>query len=95
MPLPSTPSVRALLLSMLLGCLAPRAVRAENSVSYKYEDYRESGGRISVQTQGTTIEKDLGTEMHLKLEGILDAITGATTADDILNRIFSTFCIGK
>ena len=25
----------------------------------------------------------------------LDSITGATTADDILNRIFSTFCIGK
>ena len=25
----------------------------------------------------------------------LDALTGETTADDILNRIFSTFCIGK
>jgi tRNA modification GTPase len=25
----------------------------------------------------------------------IDAITGATTADDILNRIFSMFCIGK
>jgi tRNA modification GTPase len=25
----------------------------------------------------------------------IDAITGITTADDILNRIFSTFCIGK
>ncbi len=25
----------------------------------------------------------------------LDGVTGATTADDILNRIFSTFCIGK
>ena len=25
----------------------------------------------------------------------LDAITGKTTADDILNKIFSTFCIGK
>jgi tRNA modification GTPase len=25
----------------------------------------------------------------------LDAITGATTSDDILNLIFSTFCIGK
>ena len=25
----------------------------------------------------------------------LDVLTGATTADDILNRIFSTFCIGK
>jgi tRNA modification GTPase len=27
--------------------------------------------------------------------GPLDAITGATTSDDILNLIFSTFCIGK
>ena len=25
----------------------------------------------------------------------LDAITGATTTDDILHLIFSTFCIGK
>ncbi len=25
----------------------------------------------------------------------IDGITGATTADDILNRIFSTFCVGK
>jgi tRNA modification GTPase len=25
----------------------------------------------------------------------IDAVTGATTADDILNHIFSTFCIGK
>jgi tRNA modification GTPase len=25
----------------------------------------------------------------------IDALTGATTADDILNHIFSTFCIGK
>jgi tRNA modification GTPase len=25
----------------------------------------------------------------------LDEITGATTADDILNLIFGTFCIGK
>jgi tRNA modification GTPase len=25
----------------------------------------------------------------------LDEITGATTADDILNLIFSSFCIGK
>jgi len=25
----------------------------------------------------------------------LDALTGATTAEDILGRIFSTFCIGK
>lgn len=33
-------------------------------------------------------------DLYLALTPI-DAVTGATTADDILNRIFSTFCIGK
>lgn len=76
-PLAPPARLRVLALSALLIWLAPRA-RAENSVAYKYSDYKESNGRIAVQTQGAYIEKDLGTEMHLKLEGILDAITGAT-----------------
>jgi tRNA modification GTPase len=33
-------------------------------------------------------------DLHSALRS-LDALTGATTADDILNLIFSTFCIGK
>jgi tRNA modification GTPase len=33
-------------------------------------------------------------DLHTALES-LDTLTGATTPDDILNRIFSTFCIGK
>lgn len=33
-------------------------------------------------------------DLHAALSG-LDSLTGATTADDILARIFSTFCIGK
>jgi len=33
-------------------------------------------------------------DLYSALRGI-DGVTGATTADDILNRIFSTFCIGK
>ena len=33
-------------------------------------------------------------DLYTALQSI-DAVTGATTADDILNRIFSTFCIGK
>lgn len=74
-PLPNT---RAFALATLLVWLAPRAARAENSIAYKYSDYRESGDRIAVKTQGAYIEQDLGTEMHLKLEGVLDAITGAT-----------------
>ncbi|MCX6952869.1 MAG: DUF3570 domain-containing protein [Verrucomicrobia bacterium] len=74
-PLPTT---RAFVLASLLAWLAPRSARAENSIAYKYSDYREADGRIAIKTQGTYIEKDLGTEMHLKLEGLLDAITGAT-----------------
>jgi tRNA modification GTPase len=33
-------------------------------------------------------------DLYAALQSV-DALTGATTADDILNRIFSTFCIGK
>jgi hypothetical protein len=58
--------------------LGPRAARAEDFISYKYADYRESGGRIAVQTQGALVEQDLGTDLHLKLEGVIDAISGAT-----------------
>lgn len=34
------------------------------------------------------------TDLHAALRA-LDSLTGETTSDDILNRIFSTFCIGK
>lgn len=70
--------LRALGLAAVLVWLAPRGARAENSLSYKYEDYREAGGRIAVRTHGVHVEQDLGTEMHLKLDGLHDAITGAT-----------------
>ena len=33
-------------------------------------------------------------DIYAALRG-LDALTGATTADDVLNLIFSSFCIGK
>jgi tRNA modification GTPase len=33
-------------------------------------------------------------DLHNALRA-LDSLTGETTSDDILNRIFSTFCIGK
>ncbi|HYO80421.1 MAG TPA: tRNA uridine-5-carboxymethylaminomethyl(34) synthesis GTPase MnmE [Bryobacteraceae bacterium] len=52
-----------------------------------------------VDQAGRAVEASIPHEMVLiDLYGALsavDAITGATTADDILNRIFSTFCIGK
>jgi hypothetical protein len=76
-PAPS-PRLRALGVAAFLVWLAPRAARAENSIAYKYESYREDDQRIAVATHGVHIEQDLGTEMHLKLDGIHDAITGAT-----------------
>jgi len=52
-----------------------------------------------LERAGTAVCEHIPHEMLLlDLYGALrpiDAITGATTADDILNRIFSTFCIGK
>lgn len=55
-----------------------RPARAENSVSYKYVDYREAGDRISVRSHYGLVEQDLGPDLHLKLQGVIDAIAGAT-----------------
>lgn len=66
------------LLAGWLLLLSPRAARAENSLAYKYEDYREGDGRIVVKTQNALIEQDFGTAMHLRLQGVIDAIAGAT-----------------
>lgn len=55
-----------------------RLARAENSASYKYADYREADGRIVVRTQNALVEQDLGTDMHVKVQGVIDAIAGAT-----------------
>lgn len=72
------PSLRSLAVSGALAALLPRVARTEESVRYKYQDYRESAGRIAVEVHGATIEKDFGTDIHLKLEGVIDAIAGAT-----------------
>jgi len=73
---PSSP--RTLALAVLLSWLVPPAARAEDALRYKYADYRESGGRIAVETQGTYLTKEFGTATSLKLEGVLDALAGAT-----------------
>lgn len=52
--------------------------RAEDSVDYTDEEYREGDGRVVVQTQSAAVTEDLGTEMLAKLTGTNDAIAGAT-----------------
>ncbi len=64
-------------LAGLLILLSPRA-RGEDSLSYKYQDYREEDGRISVRVNSALAEVDLGLATHLKVLGIIDAIAGAT-----------------
>lgn len=53
-------------------------VRAENGISYKYQDYQEAGGRMGVQVYSALVEQGIGTDMRFKLTGVIDAISGAT-----------------
>jgi tRNA modification GTPase len=58
---------------------------------------RESGGYLAKARHAAAENiphEMLLLDLYAALRPI-DAITGATTADDILNRIFSNFCIGK
>lgn len=66
--------------------------------SLRQADLLQASGRALRNAQGAVGAKIPHEMLLLDLyEALwpLDAVTGATTADDILNRIFSTFCIGK
>ncbi len=88
-------------LDQLRGQIAPAAAQEQDSgfiTSIRHEQLL----RESVEALGqahTAAGLGIPHEMLLldlyAALGLIDAITGATTADDILNRIFSTFCIGK
>ena len=81
--------------------IAPMASREQDSgfiTSVRHQQLlRESGEALAqaAKAAGFGIPHEmLLLDLYAALRP-LDAITGATTADDILNRIFSTFCIGK
>jgi len=84
----------------ILEAVAPGGVEYETGfiTSLRQEKLlRESAGYLEKATGAavTNIPHEmLLLDLYAALRPI-DAITGATTADDILNRIFSTFCIGK
>lgn len=67
------------LLAAALALSMPRPMaRAEDSVGYIYENYREEDGRISVVEQSSSVNQDIGTNGHLQLSGTIDAVSGAT-----------------
>jgi len=85
----------------ILEALAPKGAFEQETgfiTSLRHEQLlRESAGYL--EKAAAAVEAGIPHEMLLldlySALGPIDAITGATTADDILNRIFSTFCIGK
>jgi tRNA modification GTPase len=85
----------------ILERLAPDGLAAPESgsiTSIRHESLlRESGEALDNARKAVEFEiphEMLLLDLYAALRPI-DAVTGATTADDILNRIFSTFCIGK
>lgn len=71
-------AARSLLMTGALALLTPRAARAESGLTYKFEDYQESSGRVGVQAHYGLFEQALGTEARIKLTGVIDVIAGAT-----------------
>ena len=65
-------------------------VRQQDLVKKALEGLQAAKAAVSSKVPHEMILLDLYTALRP-----LDEITGATTADDILNRIFSSFCIGK
>ncbi len=68
----------ALFRALIFAFFTHLVSRAEDSISAKFQDYRESGGRIAVKVYGAAVETHLGTSTTLKASGVLDAIAGAT-----------------
>ena len=72
-------SAPAFLVSAVLLLSLPRTpARAEDAVAYKFENYREEDGRITVETESGTVDQDVGPYGHLQLSGTIDAVAGAT-----------------
>jgi tRNA modification GTPase len=77
------------------GLTAPESgsitsLRHQNLLTESLEAFENAGRAIEFGIPHEMLLMDLYAALRP-----IDAITGATTADDILNRIFSTFCIGK
>ncbi len=68
----------ALLAATMAICLPRPSARADDSVAYIFENYRENDGRITVETQSGSADQDIGSFGHLSLTGTIDAVAGAT-----------------
>ena len=71
-------SIRAFVVACVLLLSHPKAARAEDSLTLKAQSWQEDNNRIRVDSQYAQVEKDLGTDTHIKVMGLIDSIAGAT-----------------
>jgi len=69
---------RISLFVLVLSLLQPKGGRAENSVSYKIQNYQEDDDRIRVKSHYLLGKAAIGSDFVLKAEGLIDSISGAT-----------------
>ncbi len=91
------PQLREALRTLLLG---DGAAAPEGAMLTNLRQHTAIGAaRVAVEQAQTAAQSRLPHELLLldlyAALRELDALTGATTPDDVLHRIFSTFCIGK
>ncbi len=77
------PRLRYSSLAVALGLSTPRLARAEDALTYKFQSWQEGDNRIRVSAQYALAEKDLGTDMHVKVMGLIDSIAGATPTGEL------------
>jgi tRNA modification GTPase len=65
-------------------------LRQHQAVSAAVRSLRAAGAAVGAGTPHEMLLLDLYEALQA-----LDGLTGTTTSDDVLNLIFSTFCIGK
>jgi hypothetical protein len=70
--------VAAVGLAVALYLLQLNRALAEDHFDYRYESYKEDGGRIGVDTQSWLFEKKITPWLSLQGEAVYDAISGAT-----------------
>ncbi len=83
----------------IVELIAPEAEAGAGFITNIRHEHRLREAAAALEKARAAARQDTPHEMLLldlyeALQAV-DALTGATTADDILNRIFSTFCVGK
>lgn len=73
----------SLVLALVLQLAQLSRGRAENALEYKYEDYSEDHGRVSVRTHSARYEQSLTSAITAKATLVYDSISGATPTGEI------------